>query len=443
MKRAKKQVKIKDWVEPLIHRAVAIASEGGTMSFMVEKANISDLNLVDSTWPRSTLDEEAIERYRDCLEDMPPIVVDKETMSVLDGRHRVEAHKREGVEIIPVKYESCAPHLFLARAYALNAKHGLPVDNEIRDQIIVDLRQGKDGYDPMVEGEIAQVMEISQQRVNQVLAKLLAPSNFASDKNKTREAIRLFLSGMSHRKIAEQFGVSHTTISSVVREYTKRKNLISEHLRSRGHLKSVVSYSQRGPWGDTKFPGNTSGYLLVDLIDYYQPKSILDPMEGSGTTGDVAFDMGDIPYMGLDLHSGFDLIGDEVEGKYDLIFWHPPYHDVIDYEIDHPNNLSRCPSLSDYSDKLQLCMAKLVNHLAQEGHLCILCSDPRRDGIIQPIHSAIVSFNLAILYAFLVKLIEGRSRYFDYGNAPFIPIVHEYVLIFSNNRVEKQQANLF
>ncbi len=76
-----------------------------------------------------------------------------------------------------------------------------------------------------------------------------------SDKAKVKEAIRLFLRGMSHRKIAEHPDVSQPTISSVIREYTKRKELISEHLRSRGHLKSVVNYPQRGPWGDAKFPG--------------------------------------------------------------------------------------------------------------------------------------------------------------------------------------------
>jgi len=140
--------------------------------------------------------------------------------------------------------------------------------------------------------------------------------------------------------------------------------------------------------------------------------------------------MGDLPYVGLDIQSGFDLVGNEVEGTYDLIFWHPPYHDAIDYEIAHPNNLSRCPSLGDYLNKVNLCMAKLLGHLTREGHLCILCSDPRKGGAIQPIQSAIISFNLAILEAALIKTIEGRSRYFDYGNAPFIPIVHEYVLIF-------------
>lgn len=402
---------------------------------MTSEIKISELKLAPSIWPRSNLDEEAIERYRDCLQELPPIVVDRETMTVLDGWHRIEAHKREGVETIPVDFENCPPCLFLARAYALNARHGLPVDNEVRDQIIIDLKQGKDGYDPMGEEEIAQIMGISQPRVSQVITNLLGANIFVRDKTKVREAIRLYLSGMSQAKVGEKFSVTQQTISSVIREYTKRKELISDHCRNRGHLKSVVQYADRGPWGDAKFPGNTSGYLLVDLFDYYQPKSILDPMEGSSTTGDVAFDMGDMRYTGLDLLSGFDLVGDEPEGEYDLIFWHPPYHDAIDYDIAHPNNLSRCPSLTDYLDKLKLCMAKLLDHLSQEGHLCILCSDPRKDGSIQPIHSAIIAFDLARLDAALVKLGEGRSRYFDYGNAPFIPIVHEYVLIFSDKRV--------
>lgn len=401
---------------------------------MPDKVNISDLKIDDSIWPRSALDEEAIERYRDCLQELPPIVVDRETMTVLDGRHRIEAHKREGQERISTNYESCRPHLFLARSYALNARHGLPVDNELRDRIIVDLKQGKDGYDPINEEEIAQALGISRQRVNQVIIRLLGASKFIKDKQQVKEATRLYLTGTSQAKVAETFRVSQPTISSVIRDYTKRKDLISEHLRTRGHLKSVVQYPERGPWGDAKFPGNTSGYLLVDLIDYYQPKSIFDSMEGSGTTGDVAFDMGDIHYTGLDLLSGFDLIGDKPEGKYDLVFWHPPYHDAVDYDIPHPNNLSRCPSLSDYLAKVKLCMAKLLDHLSQEGHLCILCSDPRKDGTIQPIHSAIIGFNLAILEAALVKLIEGRSRYFDYGNAPFIPILHEHVLIFSMSK---------
>ncbi|GAI40268.1 unnamed protein product, partial [marine sediment metagenome] len=156
---------------------------------MTERVKIADLKLDSSIWPRHTLDEEAIERYRDCLDELPPIRVDRETLSVLDGWHRVEAHKREGVETIPVKYDSYPPHLFIAKAYALNARHGLPVGNEKRDEIIVELSQGKDGADPMSEEGIAQSMGISQGRVSQVITNLLGANIFVKDKAKVKEAI--------------------------------------------------------------------------------------------------------------------------------------------------------------------------------------------------------------------------------------------------------------
>lgn len=398
---------------------------------MTERVKIVDLKLDSSIWPRSTLNEEAIERYRDCLQELPPIVVDRETMTVLDGWHRLEAYKREGIDEITPRYIDCPPHLFLAKAFALNAKHGLPVENEVRDQIIIDLRQEDESHDPMSEEAIAEVMGLSFQRVSQVIINILGARIFIKDKPKTREAIRLYLSGVSQAKVAERFKVSQPTISSVVREYTKRKDLISEHRKNRSHLKSVVNYPQRGPWGDIKFRGNTSGYLLVDLIDYYQPKSILDPMEGSGTTGDVAFDTGDIPYLGLDIQNGFDLVGDEVEGKYDLIFWHPPYYGAMDYSNGHPNELSSLPSYEEFLAALKLCMAKLVAALTKDGRLAILYGDGKVKGTYQPTTGHIVGFGLGTVEAQLVKLRENveRSRYFDYGNAPFIPTVHENVLL--------------
>ena len=52
-------------------------------------------------------------------------------------------------------------------------------------------------------------------------------------------------------------------------------------------LCSVVSYPNRGPWGDSKYRGNCSGHLVKDLILRFGCKSVFDPAEGSGTVRDV------------------------------------------------------------------------------------------------------------------------------------------------------------
>jgi hypothetical protein len=48
-------------------------------------------------------------------------------------------------------------------------------------------------------------------------------------------------------------------------------------------LTSIHAARQRGPYGDARYRGNCGGYLMRDLLQYYQPRRVLDPMTGSGT----------------------------------------------------------------------------------------------------------------------------------------------------------------
>ena len=52
-------------------------------------------------------------------------------------------------------------------------------------------------------------------------------------------------------------------------------------------MQSVVSYPDRGPWGNNKYRGNMSGYLVKDIIEQYHLKQLSDYMVGGGTTEDV------------------------------------------------------------------------------------------------------------------------------------------------------------
>lgn len=93
-------------------------------------------------------------------------------------------------------------------------------------------------------------------------------------------------------------------------------------------MQSVISYPDRGHWGDPKWRGNCSGRVYQDLFDQLQPKTFVDPMVGSGTSVEVAKEMG-IQAWGLDLHSGFNAIADSillaVGQQVDLCVSHPPY----------------------------------------------------------------------------------------------------------------------
>lgn len=161
----------------------------------------------------------------------------------------------------------------------------------------------------------------------------------ADRQRREREALRLVRLGQSVAEVAERTGLHRLAIERGLREAIDRQTVIRQHLQSRSGLTSLVRYSDRGPWGQAGYMGNCPGFLIVDLLDYFQPKSVFDPMEGSGTTGEVCEDF-QIAYEGRDLRSGFDVLSSDLPDRYfDLVFWHPPYWPGFRYS-DHPNDFS-------------------------------------------------------------------------------------------------------
>jgi hypothetical protein len=203
---------------------------------------------------------------------------------------------------------------------------------------------------------------------------------------------------------------------------------LNAYLRRRDQLASVVSYPDRGPWGDNQYPGNCSGYLLIDLCATYQPRRVLDPMEGGGTSREVCADMG-IDFAGYDLQTGTDSLRDEIGSGYDMIFWHPPYHDMKIYS-DDPRDLSRSGSLIMFQALLRTGYQRFFSLLAPGGRLAILMGDLRRQGRYEPLTVDVARLDRGHLEGIIVKVqhhvSSGRTRY----SGAFVPILHETLTVF-------------
>jgi hypothetical protein len=203
---------------------------------------------------------------------------------------------------------------------------------------------------------------------------------------------------------------------------------LADYLRRRAPLTSVVSYPDRGPWGDNRYPGNCSGYLLIDLCATYQPRTVLDPMEGGGTSREVCADMG-IAYSGFDLRDGTDSLRDDIGAGYDLIFWHPPYHDMKVY-TDDPRDLSRAGSITAFGALLRAGYWRFFDLLAPAGRLAILIGDLRRRGRYEPLTVDVARLDRNHLEGIIVKIQHNvSSNRTRYGGA-FVPITHETLTIF-------------
>ncbi len=382
---------------------------------------IDEIKQDRSVWPRETYDEEALDRYRESADTLPPIRVDRATRILLDGFHRVRVFSESGKEEIPAVLEECPTERLLARALELNL-HGTPIPIEQRNKIIQKLSdQG------LMQEAIARAAGISQKRVSQILA---TSKRDGSDK-RIPEALRLIEAGHSLREAERMTGVPKSTLERALLDAKRRQEFIRGHLQFRGGLTSLLRYPDRGPWGKARYPGNCTGYLIVNLIDYFKPQSVFDPMEGSGTTKEVCFDL-KVAYEGRDLKSGFDILSSSLpEKKFDLIFWHPPYWPGFQYSR-HPNDFSNADGFEDFKERVKCGFARLRKILHPEGHIVTMIGDGRKNGIFYPIHSEIISWNLLPLEAVLIK--EGdherQARHFKYGPTAFIPTLHEYVLIF-------------
>lgn len=204
-------------------------------------------------------------------------------------------------------------------------------------------------------------------------------------------------------------------------------------------LQSIVSYKQRGKYGDNKYRGNTTGKIIKDLVEFYQPKRVSDFMCGSNTTGDVVKDFKGVEYRGYDLnpkYNGFDALNDDIPHSSDFIFWHPPYWNIIKYSGNmwgkpDPRDLSQIRNYEEFIKKIDKIQAKMLRSLRTKGRIAILVGDIKRKGKLYSMQKDMSWFGQPEQV-----VIKAQHNYQSAGkkyNGNFIPIVHEYLLIFKRD----------
>lgn len=204
---------------------------------------------------------------------------------------------------------------------------------------------------------------------------------------------------------------------------------------------SIMSFEQRGKWGKSSWRGNCSGHVYKALFEQFNPKFFIDPMMGSGTSIEVAQEMG-IEALGLDLYQGFNALRHSILEKAgkeaDLVISHPPYGPLLKYSghvwgtEEHPDDLSHCKDDADFNEKMQLVLLNQREATKSGGLYGCIIGDYRKHGRYSSYQAAcIASMPADELAGVIIKVQHNTmSDSKSYGKMSMPRILHEYILLF-------------
>lgn len=209
------------------------------------------------------------------------------------------------------------------------------------------------------------------------------------------------------------------------------------------HLTSLYHRHESGNYGDRTYPGNCGGNLIKDLLQYFKPENVFDPMSGSGTCRDVCRELA-VPCWSSDIHQDFDLaepqhfFGDRrlfQPHSFDFVWIHPPYWRQKLYASD-PRDLSRAATLDAFLERYTQAIIHCGIVLKPSGHLAILMGDysDREAGFVPlTFHTKKIAFEAGLIQACtdIIRFSHGASSSRKVYQSSFIPGLHDICAVFT------------
>ena len=355
---------------------------------MSTRIPLSEVKYEGAIYPRLKPSQRAIEDYADALlagEELPPIILERETRRLLDGYHRWKAHQRiiespslldgdgRDFSLIDVDFHDI-PEGIPAKLYAakLSARHGVRLEDgdcramareicEADPKFKVEVIAEYVGRRKSSVYEYVKDIKARADEEDRAVLMRLARLGWTNDETGTVVGLTGQRVGQLLKEIPELETLSRTTLKSGIPagEVGKRYNLPEqlvwaialdglddaqrmERLKINVQPYDVWHFAKSGDLFGRDHPGRIPGELVAHVLYFFtQPGDVVvDPMVGGGTTLDACLVMGRKCY-GFDIdqrHGRKDVITHNiaVDGwhervkKANLIFWDPPYFDKMD-----------------------------------------------------------------------------------------------------------------
>ena len=358
----------------------------------------SEIIYDEKIYPREKVDMNIVAQYRDAIENLPNIVVDKKNR-VIDGYHRLLAYRGENVDEIEVEiFESEDDGECLLESIKRNAKHGKQLTSIEKKTLARNLyKQSR------TEVEIKQVLSISERTISDYLKDMKAKE----DESRDQKILELYLACRTQEEIAQEVKLSREWINKEITKLCEQMASLPElHIAPTSlQYTNLWEFNSCDPeFGEKSYPGRMPGQIIENLLWYYtQPFDVvLDPMGGGGTKVDVckkmyrrymAYDLNPIETKGIkqnDITKGFP--ARKIRDKPKLIVLDPPYSIQKKGEYTkHENDLSN-QDLDGFYKSIKLLALECKKEIDTEGIIAYIISSLKTNG--QVIDLAIDSRNI-------------------------------------------------
>lgn len=371
----------------------------------VATISIQSVRFVKELYPRIKPNDEAIERYRDALDKLPPIIIARDGVLV-DGYHRWQAHVREGSETIQAEdLGNLSDAEIMREAVTRNASHGQQLSVADKRLLAAQWWRTFNHLEPAErEQEIAELLAVN--------AKTVQRATKDARKEEQQEiksmAWRRWLSCEfnSYRELGKVFGIDDKTAKAWCAEFwTTVANSApgatdAQPWGSIQHFDvwSFASNNREGG-GQQSYFGACPPQIMENLLWLYTEPGesvVVDLFAGSGTTLEVSHRMGrrawvsDIrgnhysPHLDIHQHDATTGWPADAPAKADLVFLDPPYwKQAAGRYSSEPGELAEM-TLPDFnkawSDLLKACKT----HLSPGGKIAYIISptEDKEGGVV-------------------------------------------------------------
>jgi len=324
------------------------------------KVEIDKVKFNREWYPRFEADNATVNQYRECLDRLPPILVTKDLVLV-DGYHRLLAHKLEGkTEIEVTFFESDKPIDIILEAIRLNSLHGKQLSQKEKkanclklwEQGLTDIEK----HTSLFSVDDSTIMRWTEDKRKEAKEK------------EAQEVLELYLQCFTQREIAEQLKIDQKTVDNILRKNSQLQEIPQPE---DPQYYNVWNIGKLG-LDQLKYAGQTPYDIIENIVFYYteQPQKeplkfskVVDPMAGSGVVRDVCrkllrrymlFDINpireDIPIEKNDILQGLP----NKAKNTDLVYFDPPYFILLE---KYPKNEFN----KDYPTFLQAMKKALIN----------------------------------------------------------------------------------